>query len=237
MSNLTSQQPWAMVCRYPALSLFVVCLLIFTIWPELDLIVSRWFYDPQQAEWIWRDHPLNIALYAIFRYLPYWLVPVLIVMTVIAWKKNSRIRSQRFVWAFLLSTLLIGPGILVHNIFKEGFERPRPKQIQEFGGKSGFTPAWVISDQCERKCKSFVSGHSAMAFYLMVFAWVFHRRAWLWAGIGLGAVMSLVRIAQGGHFLSDTIFAGLVCYFVYRLLAAWLLGSSDIDGEEKQPGT
>lgn len=234
MSNLTSQQWLAMVRRYPAWLLFVVCLLIFTIWPELDLMVSRWFYDPLKEEWIWRDHPLNRSLYAIFRYLPYWLVPLLLTMTAIAWWKDSRIRSRRFVWTFLLSTLLIGPGILVHNVFKEGFERPRPKQIQEFGGRSGFTPAWVISDQCARKCKSFVSGHSAMGFYLMVFAWVFRRRAWLWAGIGLGTVVSLVRISQGGHFLSDTVFAGLVCYFVYQLLAFWLLGSSRIVEEPER---
>ena len=206
----------------------LVLVVLFVSWPELDLMVSRWFYDADHGEWIWRNHPVNTSIYAIFRYLPYWLVPVLLVMTIVSYRKLSILRPQRKVWAFLLASLLVGPGILVHNVFKEGFERPRPRQVQEFGGKSGFTPAWVISDQCERKCKSFVSGHAAMGFYLMVFAWVFRRRAWLWAGMGLGAVLSLVRISQGGHFLSDTIFAGIVCYFVYRGLSYWMLGHSRI---------
>jgi lipid A 4'-phosphatase len=33
------------------------------------------------------------------------------------------------------------------------------------------------------------------------------------AGLGLG----LVRLAQGGHFLSDVLFAGLVMYFVVQV--------------------
>ncbi|MBM95220.1 MAG: hypothetical protein CMI09_05165 [Oceanospirillaceae bacterium] len=208
------------------LSVFLVVL--FVGWPEIDLAISRWFYDSEAGEWIWRHHPVNESIYAIFRYLPYWLVPLLLVMTIMSYRKLSVMRPQRKIWAFLLATLLIGPGVLVHNVFKEGFERPRPRQVQEFGGNSGFTPAWVVSDQCERKCKSFVSGHAAMGFYLMVFAWVFRRREWLWAGIGLGAVLSLVRISQGGHFLSDTVFAGVVCYFVYRGLSYWILGHSRI---------
>lgn len=228
MSDTKTYRLSAWFGHYVEWLLFVLLLVVFLMWPELDLRVSQWFYDPELTEWIWRDHPLNTSIYAIFRYLPYWLVPVLLVMTAIAWWKGSSLRSQRFVWTFLLSTLLIGPGILVHNVFKEGFERPRPRQVQEFGGKSGFTPAWVISDQCVGKCKSFVSGHSAMGFYLMVLAWVFRRRFWLWAGVGVGVVVSLVRISQGGHFISDTLFAGLLCYFVYRLMAGWILGHSRI---------
>ena len=67
-----------------------------------------------------------------------------------------------------------------------------------------------------------------MGFWLMAFAWIFRRRSWFWAGIVVGSVVSAVRIVQGGHFLSDTIFAGFVCYFVYRGLSAWLLGHSRI---------
>jgi lipid A 4'-phosphatase len=87
----------------------------------------------------------------------------------------------------------------------------------------------VISDKCEKKkCASFVSGHAAMGFWLMALAWVFRRRSWLWAGIVVGCVVSAGRIVQGGHFLSDTVMAGFVCYFVYRGLSWWLLGHSRI---------
>ncbi len=229
MSSLrTSSLTTRLLCRHFDVLSMALLVIIFVAFPELDLMVSRLFFDPASMEWIWRDHPVNVSLYGVFRYLPYWLLPVLLIMAGVSCWKGSRLKAQRPVWLFLVLTLLIGPGLLVHNVFKEGFERPRPKQVQEFGGESGFSPAFVISDQCATRCKSFVSGHAAMGFYLMVFAWVTRRRAWLWAGIALGSVLSLVRLSQGGHFLSDTIFAGFLCYFVYRLLSAWLFGYSRI---------
>lgn len=217
--------------------LFVLLALVFLLWPELDLVVSHWFYDDASASWPYRDNPVNLALYGLFRYLPYALVPLLMIGLGLTFWSRGLPRSQRKVWLFLLLTLLIGPGILVHNVFKEGFERPRPKQVVEFGGKSGFSPAFVIADQCHGKCRSFVSGHSAMGFWLMVFAWWSRRKVWLYLGVAVGVSVSVVRITQGGHFLSDTIFAGFICYFIYRLFSYWLLGHSRIGQLESTRGT
>ncbi len=202
---------------------------IFLAFPQIDLTVSGWFYDPASDSWPLNHHPISDSIYALFRYVPYVLLPLLLITVALTFVRGGIDKRQRRVWVFLLVTLLAGPGILVHNVFKETFDRARPKQVEEFGGHSGFTPAWVISDRCEKKkCASFVSGHSAMGFWLMAFAWIFRRRSWFWAGIVVGSVVSAVRIVQGGHFLSDTIFAGFVCYFVYRGLSAWLLGHSRI---------
>jgi lipid A 4'-phosphatase len=44
----------------------------------------------------------------------------------------------------------------------------------------------------------------------------------------MGLVVSFGRLVQGGHFTSDLIFAGYLCYFSYRLLAYWILGYSRI---------
>jgi len=209
--------------------LFLLLVAVFLIFPRIDLIVSGWFYDPLTGRWPLAHHPLSDSIYALFRYVPYVLVPVLLITVALTFVKGGIDKAQRKIWVFLLVSLLAGPGILVHNVIKDTFDRARPKQVQEFGGHSGFTPAWVISDQCEKKkCASFVSGHSAMGFWLMAFAWIFRRRRWFWAGIVLGSVVSAVRIVQGGHFLSDTLFAGFVCYFVYRGLSWWLLGHSRI---------
>ena len=214
--------------RYLDIVLFLLLVLLFSVWPQLDLIVSGWFYDPAIQNWPLNQAPFNEAVYGIFRYIPYLIVPLLLVGTLMTFMKNGLPATQRRVWVFLLVSLLAGPGILVHSVFKEGFERPRPKQTQEFGGKSGFTPAFVVSDSCEGKCRSFVSGHSAMGFWLMALAWWTRRKVWLWIGIGVGTVVSAGRIMQGGHYLSDTIFAGFICYFFYRLLSWWLFGNSRI---------
>jgi len=213
--------------------LFILLAAIFVIFPQIDLSVSRWFYDAEQGRWPLANHPISESVYALFRYVPYVLVPVLLIAVALTFVKGGIAQAQRKAWVFILVSLLAGPGILVHTVFKEGFERARPKQVQEFGGHSGFTPAFVISDQCAKKCKSFVSGHAAMGFWLMAFAWVFRRRSWFWAGMAVGIVVSAGRIVQGGHFLSDTIFAGFVCYFTYRLMSYWILGYSRIQDDKK----
>lgn len=212
--------------------LFAVLALVFVLFPQIDLTVSSWFYDPLSRSWPLEHHPLSDSIYALFRYVPYVLVPVLLITVALTFVKGGIEKAQRKVWVFVLASLLAGPGVLVHGVFKETFDRARPRQVEDFGGKSGFTPAFVISDQCEKKCASFVSGHAAMGFWIMALAWVFRRRSWLWAGIIVGGVVSAVRIVQGGHFLSDTIFAGFVCYFVYQGLSAWLLGHSRIEEGE-----
>ena len=209
--------------------LFVTLALVFVVFPQIDLTVSGWFYDQQSRSWPLEHHPISDSIYALFRYAPYVLVPVLLITVALTFVKGGVDKAQRKIWVFLLVSLIAGPGILVHNVFKDTFDRARPRQVQEFGGKSGFTPAFVISDQCEKKkCASFISGHAAMGFWLMALAWVLRRRSWFWAGLGVGTLVSAVRIVQGGHFLSDTVMAGFVCYFVYRGLSWWLLGHSRI---------
>ena len=211
---------------------FALLSVVFILFPQIDLIVSGWFYDPATDSWPLNHHPLSDSIYALFRYVPYVLVPVLLITVGLTFVKHGIDKGQRRIWVFILVSLLAGPGILVHSVFKETFDRARPKQVEEFGGKSGFTPAWVISDKCERKkCASFVSGHSAMGFWIMSLAWVFRRRSWLWAGIITGGIVSAGRIVQGGHFLSDTLIAGYVCYFVYRGLSWWILGHSRVSAD------
>ena len=209
--------------------LFLILALMFVLFPQIDLAVSGWIYDAATQSWPLNHHPISDSVYALFRYVPYVLVPVLLIVVALTFVKNGIDKAQRKIWVFILVSLIAGPGILVHSVFKETFDRARPKQVEEFGGHSGFTPAWVISDKCEKKkCASFVSGHAAMGFWLMALAWVFRRRSWLWAGIVVGCVVNAGRIVQGGHFLSDTVMAGFVCYFVYRGLSWWLLGHSRI---------
>ncbi|GGY44852.1 phosphatase PAP2 family protein [Bacterioplanes sanyensis] len=199
---------------------------VFVAWPQLDLIVSQWFYDPSLPGWPLANHPINEAIYWVFRYLPHFIIPIMLIVIGLSFVRGGVSPKHRKPWLFLLLVLLIGPGLLVHSVFKEGFQRERPRAVEQFGGSDAFTPAFVINQKSSGK--SFVSGHSAMAFYFMALAWIFRRRSWLYWGIALGVIMSAVRIMQGGHFLSDTIFAGFLVYFTCRGISWWLLGHSRI---------
>jgi len=184
-----------------------------------------------------------LSVYELFRHAPKFLLPLLLIMTALSFVKGrfGLGTDQRKPWVFLTLALLIGPGILVHLVVKENWDRPRPRSVQEFGGHKDFIPAFIpaamIKDQPGNN-KSFVSGHAAMGFYLMVLAWVFRRRSWFYAGLAIGGIVSFGRLVQGGHFASDLIFAGFLCYFSYRLLSYWILGYSrilpaNIDGKGK----
>ena len=129
---------------------------------------------------------------------------------------------------FLVILLALGPGLLVNSVFKEHWGRPRPREIIQFGGKKEFLHPWQKG--IAHNGRSFPSGHSSAAFYLTAPFFVYRRkkpqaaRLWLIGGLGFGLIMSIARIAQGGHFLSDNLWAwGMVhltavaLYYLLRL--------------------
>jgi lipid A 4'-phosphatase len=197
------------------LGLFVLLLGIFLIWPRLDIQVTAWFHQADSGFFL-ADNPLVRLSYRLFAKLHFLVLGLLLGLLI--WQRVRGL-SRRGTW-FLLLALLLGPGLLVNLVFKEESGRARPRDIVEFGGHKSFTGAFIKTDQCATNC-SFVSGHAAMGFYLLTLAWVLRRRYWLWLGLALGSLVGLGRLLQGGHFLSDVIFAFWAVYFVSLLLARW----------------
>jgi membrane-associated PAP2 superfamily phosphatase len=112
----------------------------------------------------------------------------------------------------------------VNSVLKEHWGRPRPREVTLFGGSKQFLQPWQKGES--GKGRSFPSGHSSAAFYLAAPYLVYRRsnlRAaliWLTAGISFGLVMSVARITQGAHFLSDTLWAFGVVSICALLLSA-----------------
>jgi len=198
---------------------FVAVSLLFYLVPEIDLWVTRQFYDETDG-FYFNETPLVQITYDVFKHLPKLLLPVMLVFLLLGFK-SVYCKIRRHLCLFALVTLLVGPGIIVHNVFKDSWDRARPRSVIEFGGDKTFSPAWVISDQCERNC-SFVSGHAAMGFYFMILGWLLGSRRWFYIGLGIGAAVGMIRVVQGGHFLSDTILAGFMVYWTIWLIAKWM---------------
>ncbi|RUM35598.1 MAG: hypothetical protein DSY57_06810 [Desulfobulbus sp.] len=133
---------------------------------------------------------------------------------------------------FLLLLLALGPGLLVNVILKDHLGRPRPQELTEFGGRQQFVQFWQTGPDV--KNSSFPSGHASIAFFLMAPWFIFRRRrqllglSFLWAGGGFGLLVGIARIMQGGHFLSDVLWAGGLVYLTGELLS-WLLLTDDFD--------
>ena len=196
-----------------AFSIFVATIIAF---PELDLYVSGLFYN---------NHFYMKG--SLWESILYQSVPALLIITIVSvlllccynlltGKNIGCIDIRKTV--YLLLVLIIGSGIIVNLGLKEHSGRARPVHISEFNGSKQFTPAFIISDQCDRNC-SFSSGHSSAAFFFIAVAMLFKkRRTALLIAFTYGSLVSLARIAAGGHFLSDCIMSFFIMAFTADFL-------------------
>ncbi|MBX2858158.1 MAG: phosphatase PAP2 family protein [Cellvibrionaceae bacterium] len=193
----------------------VCCILIFLIWPQLDLLVSDLFYDANQFYW---DQNLVVQfIYKLFAKIHFGYLLALLALLIFAQRSRRTVLSKQC--GYLLCCLLLGPGILVNLVLKDNsLGRPRPVHIQHYGGEHRFAAAFHYSGVCRKNC-SFVSGHAAIGYYFLALAWALRKRYWLYIGLLSGLAIGGIRIVQGGHFLSDVVFAGWVVYFTSLVLA------------------
>lgn len=199
-------------------------LLFFMFFPGFDIWISAQFYQPGIG-FSWSEDGL---LEFVRRVLPYLIVGSFI-FCVVLWVAG--IWYEQWFWGmttnraiYLMATLIVGPGLLVESLLKPNWGRARPKDLTIFGGQADYTPPLWIANECERNC-SFVSGHAALAFWVSAYGFMLPPKWRMLAvagGLTFGALVGWVRIVQGGHFLSDVVFAGLIVIGVnvlfYRLV-------------------
>ena len=122
--------------------------------------------------------------------------------------------------------MAVGPGLVANVVLKDNWGRARPRSVVEFGGTKHFTPALIPAGECARNC-SFVSGEASSAFVPFFAAALSppqFRRMLFGAGLVIGLAAGLVRISQGGHFLSDILFAGIFMALTASALHILLIG-------------
>ncbi|MFN7025054.1 MAG: phosphatase PAP2 family protein [Pseudorhizobium sp.] len=193
--------------------------IIFAAFPEVDLIVSRLFWNPDSGFELNNNSDL-IAFRDLNRFLPWAVIGVAAVLLI----PNPLLRSLKHPPAphkllFVITFFAAGPGLLVHLI-KMLVSRARPRALQEFGGDAFFTPPWELTDQCVRNC-SFISGESASAFALLTLVVLIKPKysiVYLVAMGILAASFSFTRVLHGAHFLSDVVIAWNVMLVLAVLL-------------------
>lgn len=198
---------------------FLALGLAFVLFPQLDLAFSGLFYRPPEGFFLKNLWPLRFV-HALVEWLS-WIVPGALIALIAASALGAgrALARWRKPALYLLVVLALGPGLLVNGWLKEHVERARPSDVTEFGGARVFTPPFLPTAECRTNC-SFVSGHAAMGFYAVSLAFIVpaaRRRRYLVLGTATGAVVGLMRVVQGAHFLSDVVFAFFVVYFAAAL--------------------
>ena len=209
-------------------SLGVLTGIIFAVDPSLDLQVASFFRDlaarsevrefDRIVETVRQIGPLVIVTA---------IVPAIAALAMrIFWPQRPTLISTG-ASLFLIISLALGPGLLVNVVLKEGWARPRPGMVTEFGGDYAFMPWWDPRGTCDSNC-SFVSGETSAAIWMAAPA-MLAPPPWRYIALGVaglyGIAFAFMRMLAGGHFLSDVIFAaiftGLVIWAVHGFLFRW----------------
>jgi membrane-associated phospholipid phosphatase len=121
---------------------------------------------------------------------------------------------------YLITAYLLGPGLLVNGILKAYWGRPRPGEVLEFGGSMPFVNWWNPGGACPSNC-SFISGEAAAAAWLFGPAMLAPAR-WrplaMWLAAAFFVLTAGLRVAAGGHFLTDVLIGGLSSVLVLLAL-------------------
>lgn len=216
--------------RWPYWLLPILAVLLITPWSaDIDLSISHYFYDHSQFQ-------SSAFMNFVYKYgiIPAWITVAIAFVLLF-------FRQWRLAGVYLLLTLAIGSGVIVHALLKENWGRPRPKQITEFGGEQEFRSYYQPHFNVNAPpSKSFSSGHVSVGFYffaLIILGTHYRMRSLRYLGIFLtlllGGVLSYVRIAQGGHFFTDIIFSALIMWLT-SLLLYYFLFIKDTMGLQKQ---
>ena len=200
---------------------------VFAIWPALDLAGAHYFYHGggffgrNSFERFDRDFFRVTPFVVLAAYAALWLAKRLGVK--LAWAPSGR------ALIFLIATMVIGPGLIVNLGLKDHWHRPRPAQTQDFNGPSPFMPWYDDNGACKKNC-SFVSGEAATGFWMVAPASVLPppwRGPAIVAAFAFGFGASLLRLAFGGHYLSDVLLGGLITLIVIEITrrAIWPKGA------------
>lgn len=204
---------------------FIFASIFFTVFPEVDIAVTQFFYSDQGVfkanDWLLVKGVYHLTPW-IGRFAFIFAICILL-FSILMPRKVSRRHWRRA--AAVVSVVVLGIGLLVHTVLKDGMGRPRPRDVQNFMGVTSYVPVLVPSQFCQTNC-SFVSGHAAVGFSIMSVGMLSVRRRrqfWLFTGMVTGGLIGLVRISQGGHFLSDVIFSLIAIWGSFLLIhAVWL---------------
>ena len=232
------KRPLVPAGRYTALHLllvpFLLGLLAWTVqYGSLDMALTERFVDSATHSFPWRNSDLlEIFGHQAARGLPF-LVGGIGLVAGLAGLRFAPLRPWAPILLALGAAMIVGPVLV--NTLKGMTTQHCPNALQSFGGVVAYAddrggPFWALSGQTAGRCLP--SGHAGGGYALLALyfaGWAAGRPAWRWRGLAIGIaaglLFSTVRLMQGAHFASATIWSAAVdwtvCAAIFFPLLCW----------------
>lgn len=202
--------------------LFFLAIIPFS--KTLDLSIAKSFYEPAEVgRGLFVDNAFTTFFYNYGEWPGFALGTLALLVFLLSFVSKSFKKWRKGAWVVGL-TLFLGSGVIVNGLLKEHVERPRPRQIEQFGGRYQYRPVYdpaIILKQNQDGQKSFPSGHVTMGFYflsLMLVGKRYQNKILYYFGIGFtviwGGSLIICRMTQGAHFFTDTLAAALIMWYI-----------------------
>ena len=192
---------------------------IISVQLDLDRKFAGLFFSESEGWYLQNAQPWRF----LWQYgtIPGFALSIFALLGYFICQAKKRYRHWRNYLLLIFLTSILGAGLLVNTVLKPYWGRPRPCQTIEFGGLLEYRPMHTPGEP--GRGKSFAGGHSTMGF-IFVTLFFFYRKSrtvaffGLVVGLVVGSMLSLARIVQGAHFLSDNVWSlGIIL-----LTSTWL---------------
>lgn len=209
MMPAANKPPFAKSTELLACVVILLALSALFRFTDLDVRLGSLFFSPE-AGWKYATATLFSLLYDYGEW-PGLLLSIMaaaVLGTSFFVNNLSRFRKPA---VFIVLLLVIGPGFVVNGFLKYYGGRPRPRDVAVFAGTQ---PFHKLGEKGEAgQGYSFPSGHASMGFFLGAPYFILRKSSrrwaffWLLLGLTAGAGIGVARMAQGGHFASDIVWA------------------------------
>ena len=222
--------------------LLVLALLAVAAWTlrhsALDVRISNLFFDSAQNVFGSRESAwLNLLGHEAARGIPF-IVGAAAFAGALAGQFVEHLRPRRVVLLCLGVSMVLGP--LIVDRLKYFAAAHCPHDLAIYGGTIAYAadlggPFFVAHGQGGRCVPSGHAGAGYAMLSLYFAGWAAGRPSWRWSGLAVGIatglLFSLVRVVQGAHFASQTLWSASIDWTVAALvfmplLCGWFQPSS-----------
>jgi len=185
------------------------------------------FFDISISSFLYTKNPsyFFLFIYKYFNIIPISLLVIILFLFIYSkLKKINFINNKDII--FIITLLITSQGLI--QILKKYWGRPRPRETIELNINASFNykHPWQFNKALSNSyplANSFPSGHAGFSFFTIFLYFLLkakknkYKNLALYFVITFSSLVSLGRIIQGGHFLSDTLFAIFITLLFSKL--------------------